>query len=169
MAISRSPLTLLTGRSRWILLALPVAGLLVALSLQIAHLRDADATAARRQDAVEVAQRVAIGLTSFKSGQSKSALDAVRGDLTGDLSKQVSSERTLLESILKDSAATSSSSVDLAGVDGDCHDTCRVIVALTADTKNHDTPKGEVRRYRMRLTLTARHDKWRASEMEMVP
>lgn len=145
-----------------------IAVLLAALIVQTILVVRAERAEADRRDATEVAERVAIGLTSFHADDRGKELAKLKHDLTGALQRQVTSERALLDA-MKDFKASSTSSVELAGVEAKGKKSCRVLVAVTARVKNQDAPTGEARLYRMRLTLYDVNGRWRASAMEMVP
>lgn len=149
------------SRLRSGLLAAVVA---IPLALEGSLLLLNGAESGRRADALAVARRVAVDMTSRNPGQGPSP-----HDLTGNLRRQIGAQQELLKSVLAKSSARSKSSVVLAGIESCEKSTCRALLAVNAHVRNADTPKGETRRYRMRLTLVHTGGDWKVRGMELVP
>jgi Mce-associated membrane protein len=96
-------------------------------------------------------------------------VDAVLAGATGDFKKQYESQRQMLTSEAIRTRATSTAEVVALGVGGFTDDAGYVLIAANSTVANTKTgSEGEVRYYRLRLSLVRDGDRWLTSDLEFV-
>lgn len=149
--------------------AVLLLALLAGALLQARTWNDHRQQSAARADAVATAERVAVGMTSLSGGASKAALARFGQDLTETLRRQLLGPSGQLSTMLRTAKVTSQGKALEAGLVAMDARSARVVVGVDASVTNASAPQGEVRRYRMLITLQRAGGTWRADTVELVP
>lgn len=157
---------------RWVIggLAVVLVGLLVGIGVLVAtrgHVDD-DLTAAQ-QEVAGAARTEAMAFLTVDHTDMDPLIDAVLAGATGDFAEQYESQRKTLTSEAVRTRATSTGEVVALGVGHLDDDSANVLVAANSTVTNTSTDsEGQVRYYRLRLTLVREGDRWLTSNLEFV-
>lgn len=161
-----------TRGSKWVIggLAVVLVGLLVGVGVVVAtraHVDD-DLTAAQ-QEVAAAARTEAMAFLTVDHTDMDRLIDAVLAGATGDFAEQYESQRKTLTSEALRTEATSSGEVVALGVGHLDDGSANVLVAANSIVTNTSTGgEGQVRYYRLRLTLVREGDRWLTSDLEFV-
>ncbi len=161
-------------RSRWIgpagtLLVVIVALVSVVVCLVAAmSWRSAVEDDRRDQDVLDVASSMAVNLVTLGQQTADADLARVIDGSTGDFREQFNSAADGFGSLLADGGVNSTGEVKSAGIVEASDERSTVLAAVTSIVKNNEAPDGEVRVYRMKLTLENIDNDWLVSNVEFV-
>ena len=157
---------------RWVIggLAVVLVGLLVGIGVLVStrgHVDD-DLTAAQ-QEVAGAARTEAMAFLTVDHTDMDPLIDAVLAGATGDFAEQYESQRKTLTGQAVRTKATSTGEVVALGVGHLDDDSANVLVAANSTVTNTSTgSEGQVRYYRLRLTLVREGDRWLTSNLEFV-
>jgi Mce-associated membrane protein len=157
---------------RWVIgaLAIVLVGLLVGIGV-LATSRDTvdeDLTATQHEIAA-AARAEALAFLTVDHENMEPLVDAVLAGATGGFKKQYESQREMLTSEAIRTKATSTAEVVALGVGGFTDDAGYVLIAANSTVANTKTgSEGQVRYYRLRLSLVRKGDRWLTSDLEFV-
>lgn len=147
-------------------------GVMIALTvLLVVQLRQPDPQKdedRRRTEVVQVADDVAVRLTSMSKETLDEDYKAFLSLTTGDLRDSFEGQGELFTSLIKDSAVQSKGKVVAHGLVKVTRSKAEVLVATRADVTNKEAPEGQTREYRMRVTLVRSGHAWLADSLELV-
>jgi Mce-associated membrane protein len=157
---------------RWVIggLSVVLAGLLVAIGLQVASREsvDEDLTAAQ-QEVAQAARTEALAFLTVDHEDMGPLIDAVLDGATGAFAEQYESQRDRLTSEAVRTEATSTGEVVALGVGDLEDDSATVLIAANSTVTNTSTgDEGQVRYYRLRLDLVRQDDRWLTSNVQFV-
>lgn len=157
---------------RWVIgaLALVLVGLLVGIGV-LATSRDAvDEDLTETQHEIAAAARAeALAFLTVDHEDMDPLVDAVLAGATGSFKEQYESQREMLTNEAVRTEATSTAEVVALGVGGFTDDAGDVLIAANSTVANSKTgPEGQVRYFRLRLSLVREGDRWLTSNLEFV-
>lgn len=162
------------SRSWWIgpaavfllLVVLILSTVVAAISALSAH-ESGDAEARDRQ-ILDIASTMAVNLVTLGQDSADSDLSRVIDGTTGEFRDQFVSAADGFGALLTDGGVESVGEVKAAGIVESTEEAATVLAAVTSTVKNNEAPDGEVRVYRMKLTLTNVDGAWLVSNVEFV-
>lgn len=152
------------------MLAVVLVGLLVAVGLLVTS-RGAvdDDLTATQQEIATAARTEAMAFLTVDHTDMDPLIDAVLAGATGDFAEQYESQRQMLTDETVRTRATSTAEVVALGVGDFDADAADVLVAANSTVTNTGTgSEGQVRYYRLRLSLVREGDRWLTSNVEFV-
>lgn len=157
---------------RWVVgaLALVLVGLLIGVGVLVGSRDTVDAGLTETQQEIAAAARAeALAFLTVDHKDMDPLVGAVLAGATGDFKKQYESQREMLTSEAVRTEATSTAEVVALGV-GDLTDEAGdVLIAANSTVTNTKTgSEGQVRYYRLRLSLVREGDRWLTSKLEFV-
>lgn len=161
-------------RSWWIG---PAASLLLVLVLVVSTIicvlstmsaRASDDTDARNRQILDTASAMAVNLVTLGQDSADSDLTRVIDGTTGGFREQFVSAADGFGALLTEGGVQSVGEVKSAGIVDSSDDSATVLAAVTSTVKNNEAPDGEVRVYRMKLSLTNVDGAWLVSNVEFV-
>ncbi|RYC13777.1 hypothetical protein [Nocardioides zhouii] len=157
---------------RWVIgaLVLVLVGLLVGIGVLVGSRDTADAELTQTQHDIAAAARAeALAFLTVDHENMDPLVDAVLSGATGRFKKQYESQREMLTSEAIRTEATSTAEVVALGVGGFTDDAGDVLIAANSTVTNTTTGnEGQVRYYRLRLSLVREGDRWLTSNVEFV-
>lgn len=166
-------------RVRWRVLLRPsflvlavLVGLVAAVGLaglraqqQVGDHRAAERAMAAAADRAEEGMRLLVGI----DGQSSASnLDQLSRWAADDFAEQLTTLAATVTGVLAQGDVVSKGDVTAVGVEGTRADRATVLVAATALVTNSELPDGELRTYRMAVTLRLDEDDWKITEVEFL-
>jgi Mce-associated membrane protein len=151
-------------------LVVVLVALLVAVGLLVTSRGAVDDDLTATQKEIATAARVeAMAFLTVDHENMDPLIDAVLAGATGDFAEQYESQREKLKDEAVRTEATSQAEVVALGV-GDFDDAdADVLIAANSTVTNTGTgSKGQVRYYRLRLSLVREGDRWLTSDIEFV-
>ena len=157
---------------RWVIvaLALVLVGLLVGIGALATSRDSVDEDLTETQHEIAAAARAeALAFLTVDHENMDPLVDAVLAGATGRFKKQYESQREMLTSEAIRTEATSTAEVVALGVGGFTDDAGYVLIAANSTVANTKTgTEGQVRYYRLRLSLVREGDRWLTSDVEFV-
>ena len=159
-------------RSRPSVLVTSLAAVLVVLvgagvALML-HNRALTSAAADRIAALQVAQAVAINLTTFSPQDVASQIQTLNSESTGSFRDQIAGYSEAFQAVLKQGDVKSTGTISAAGIEKFDGDTAAAVVTVAARLTSAQNPQGEPRSYRLTIGLQRNDDKWLASNVNFV-
>ncbi|GAA1918790.1 hypothetical protein [Nocardioides hwasunensis] len=156
----------------WVIggLVVVLAGLLVAIGLQVSS-RGAvdDALTARQQQVAEAARAEAVAFLTVDHRGMDPLIDAVLAGATGDFADKYAAQRGTLTKETRRNRVTSTGEVVSLGVGDLDDDAATVLVAANSTVMNASTyGEAQTRYYRMRLELVLEDGRWLTRNLEFV-
>lgn len=151
-----------------LVLGLIAVALLVLAFVQVRHESPDEQRDDARAEVFEVADQVAVRLTSMTRGTVEKDFDSFLALTTGELRRSFESQGELFTTLVKDSQVQSKGAVVQHGIMKIDAKRAEVLVATSAEVVNKETPEGEAREYRMRIVLVLVDEQWRAESLELV-
>lgn len=150
----------------FLVLVIVVAGAIGSISaIAAGTASDADA---RDRQILNVASGMAANLVTLGKDNADADLSRVIDGTTGDFREQFVSAAVGFGELLAEGGVESVGEVKSAGIVDSNDETAIVLAAVTSTVKNNEAPTGEVRVYRMKLTLADIEGKWLVSNVEFV-
>ena len=157
---------------RWLIgaLALVLVSLLVGIGVLATSRGSVDDDLTATQHEIAAAARAeALAFLTVDHTNMEPLVEAVLAGATGDFKEQYESQREKLTSEAVRTEATSTAEVVALGVGGFTEDAGDVLIAANSTVANTRTDrKGQVRYYRLRLSLVRVGDEWLTSNVEFV-
>ncbi|KXF55786.1 hypothetical protein AXA44_36760 [Rhodococcus sp. SC4] len=139
-----------------------------ATAMSWGDVHDAERADALRTSAMEVARDASISLTSIKPDAAQQSIDHILSMSTGEFKDQFAQQAATVLQMVTDSKVDSTGNVVESGL-VDVDDTkAQVLTAVTATVRNAQTPDGEQRHFRMRVSLIQDDGRWMISNLEFV-
>ena len=158
-------------RSRWgptLLIVLILAAAAFAIS-QGREWQDQRGAASDRSEAVSVAKKVAVELSTTNFETVDADLDAVLKLATGEFETTVRGNKSAQSALVKQYKVRSATEIDESGVVSQSADTVKVALALTSQIKNSRSDDIQTQLYRMVVQVQKQSDGlWLASNVEFV-
>lgn len=161
-------------RRRRLLAALVALALLAAVALGgyawREHDRASDLAAARteRSAALSTARSAASLLLALDASTGKATLARLGEMATGAFAEQVDTLADTVAGVLTQGKVSSRGSVTSAGVETLGRGKATVLVAATAAVANSELPQGELRTFRMAISLVGSDRDWKVSDVEFL-
>jgi Mce-associated membrane protein len=157
---------------RWLIgsLVLVLVGMLVGIGALATSRGTVDEDLTETQHEIAAAARAeALAFLTVDHEDMDPLVDAVLAGATGDFKEQYDSQREMLTSEAVRTEATSTAEVVALGVGGFTDDAGDVLIAANSTVTNTKTgSEGQVRYYRLRLSLVRKGDRWLTSKLEFV-
>lgn len=122
----------------------------------------------RNNEILSTASEMSVNLVTMGHSSADSDLARILDGTTGDFRAQFASMADGFQSLLDQGAVQSSGQVVGAGIAEADNDRATVLSAVTSTVKNSEAPDGEVRVYRMKLSLDHTAGRWLVSNVEFV-
>jgi Mce-associated membrane protein len=151
-------------------LALVLVGLLVGIGVLATSRDTVDEDLTETQHEIAAAARAeALAFLTVDHEDMDPLVDAVLAGATGSFKEQYESQREMLTNEAVRTEATSTAEVVALGVGGFTDDAGDVLIAANSTVANSKTgPEGQVRYFRLRLSLVREGDRWLTSNLEFV-
>lgn len=151
-------------------LAVVLVGLLVGIGVLATSRDTVDEDLTETQHEIAAAARAeALAFLTVDHENMAPLVDAVLAGATGSFKKQYASQRETLTSEAERTQATSTAEVVALGVGGFTENAGDVLIAANSTVANTKTgSEGQVRYYRLRLSLVRKGDRWLTSNLEFV-
>jgi Mce-associated membrane protein len=146
--------------------ALAIAAAVAGAFLLSQVLRN-DAVKTRNTQAIDTAKQVVVNLTTLRKDTAKNDIDRILSGTTGDFRTQFVTAADSFQKALVDGHVDTTGVVDEAGLVAADGSHATVLIAATSTVKNTDTPQGQPRVYRMKVTLE-HATSWLVSNVEFV-
>ena len=148
-------------------------GLVIAVATVVGAISAITASAAldadsRDRQILDVATGMAVNLVTLGKDNADADLSRVIDGTTGDFREQFVSAADGFGALLAEGGVESVGEVKSAGIVESNDETATVLAAVTSTVKNIEAPTGEVRVYRMKLTLADIEGAWLVSNVEFV-
>ncbi|APE37077.1 hypothetical protein BOX37_27660 [Nocardia mangyaensis] len=117
---------------------------------------------------LDTGRRVAAELVSLNHTSAKENLDTIAANSTGSFRDQFDKVSGTFSSVLTQGQVESSGEVKEAGIVSVGDDRAVIIAAVTSTVKNSEVPEGQMRVYRMKMTLEKNGSDWLVSDVEFV-
>ena len=157
---------------RWVIgaLTLVLVGLLVGIGVLVTSRDSVDEGLTETHHEIAAAARAeALAFLTVDHRNMDPLVDAVLAGATGSFKEQYESQREKLTSEAIRTEATSTAEVVALGVGGFTEDSGYVLIAANSTVANTKTGKaGQVRYYRLRLSLVREGGRWLTSDLEFV-
>lgn len=140
-----------------------VVGVLSGLSA-----RNAAVAEGRDKQVLEVASGMAVNLVTLGQHSADSDLSRVIDGTTGEFREQFVSAAEGFGALLTEGGVESTGEVRSSGIVDANEEAATVLAAVTSTVKNNEAPEGEIRVYRMKLSLTKVDGAWLVSNVEFV-
>jgi Mce-associated membrane protein len=161
-------------RARWIgpvgtllVVIIAVVSVVVCIVASLSWRSAVDADK-RNAEVLDVASTMAVNLVTLGKQTADADLARVIDGTTGDFRDQFVSAADGFDSLLTDGGVDSTGGVKSAGIVDASDEQATVLAAVTSTVKNNEAPDGEVRVYRMKLTLDNVDGRWLVSNVEFV-
>lgn len=171
-----SPETSDNRRSRWKWISVGMTILLIGVSiaaiavfvLALSSWQATTAAEARDRQVLDVASTMAVNLVTLGKSTADADLARVVDGTTGDFREQFVSAADGFGTLLADGGVESIGEVKSAGIVASNDEKSTVLAAVTSTVKNNEAPDGEIRVYRMKLTLENVDSQWLVANVEFV-
>lgn len=151
-------------------LTVVLVALLVGITVLATSRGAVDDDLTRTQQEIAAAARTeALAFLTVDHTDMDPLIDAVLEGATGDFKEQYESQRDMLTSEAVRTEATSAAEIVALGVGGFTDDAAGVLIAANSTVTNTSTgSEGQVRYYRLRLSLVREGDRWLTDDVEFV-
>lgn len=157
---------------RWPALITALAGVFLVLAVTAGVLGSmvaaADDRADRRAAAVATAEEVATGMLELDFRNSPETIDRMLAVSTGPLREQLTALSATLTSLLDQGQVSSDGTITAAGIETIDDTSAQVLLAAQATVRNAELPDGQLRTYKMVVTVQRDGDRWLASAVDFV-
>ncbi|MCD2114736.1 hypothetical protein LQ384_26910 [Rhodococcus rhodochrous] len=127
-----------------------------------------EAAAARDVAILDAAAQMATNLVSLGHQSVDEDLEKISDGTTGPIHDQLSASVLGFVDVLNEGQVESTGEVKSAGIVDSTDDHATVLAAVTSTVKNTEAPDGEIRVYRMKMTLDLVEGRWLVSNVEFV-
>jgi Mce-associated membrane protein len=150
-------------------LVLAVVALAATGMYQLVSVLHTRSQLAGQEQALATARQAAVNLTTVSPTTAAQDLQRVIAGATGTFRDQYAQQEKTIDHVITASQVTSTSQANSAGLVSYTSDSAVALVAISANVRNKQTPNGQPRAYRMRITLKRTNADWLVSSMEFVP
>ncbi|BAH55891.1 MULTISPECIES: hypothetical protein [Rhodococcus] len=130
--------------------------------------RTTDAAAARDVSILDTATQMSTNLVTLRHQSVDEDIKKVADGTTGPFHDQFATSSGGFGDVLNQGQVESTGEVKSAGIIDSSDDHATVLAAVTSTVKNTEAPDGEMRVYRMKLTLDLVDGRWLVSDVEFV-
>lgn len=130
--------------------------------------KNAHAVTERDNAVVATASDMAVNLVTLRHDSADADLARVIDGTTGPFREQFTGSADQFGALLSQGAVESTGEVRSAGIVEATDSHAVALAAVTSTVKNNEAPDGEIRVYRMKLTLDHIDDRWMVSNVEFV-
>ncbi|MFC9355199.1 hypothetical protein ACFTZB_01260 [Rhodococcus sp. NPDC057014] len=130
--------------------------------------RTTEAAAARNATVLDTATQMATNLVTLRHQSIDEDIQKVADGTTGPFHEQFATSSSGFGDVLNQGQVESTGEVKSAGVVDATDDHATVLAAVTSTVKNTEAPDGEMRVYRMKMTLDLVEGRWLVSNVEFV-
>ncbi|OPX16597.1 hypothetical protein B1964_04055 [Gordonia sp. i37] len=160
------------SRGRWlavmlVCVALVIAGIAYGAVLFTSH-RDAQAVDTRNALVLSTTREAAADLVTLRHNSADADVQRIRNLSTGDFQNQISDTTGSFSAILTQGQVDSVGSARQVALVSADDSKATTIAAVTSTVKNSETPEGQQRVYRMKLSLENHGGRWLVSNVEFV-
>jgi Mce-associated membrane protein len=148
---------------------LVVAGLLVLGTIYYQRAQASADRDAAREGALGAARQVSLALTTIDAGTVDRNVDQLTKSAADSFKPQLTQQADSIRQVVTQSKVSSRGTVGEAAVSRSDGDTAVVLTAVQATVSNAETPQGQERQYRFRISLRHSGDQWLVSNLEFVP
>lgn len=136
--------------------------------VSLSSLRTEEANDTRDSQILNTVRQVVVNLVTLRHQSVDEDIQRVADGTTGPFREQFTSASVSFGDVLNTGQVESTGEVEEAGI-VTADDTHAVaLAAVTSTVKNTEAPDGEIRVYRMKVTLDVVNDKWLVSDVEFV-
>lgn len=157
---------------RWLtVLGALLAALVVVLAGVVAlalHKRSADAIEAQRPAVLSSAERFAVALSSLSSEGDKSGMDGLKELSTEAYKITLNGQAAALHLVFQVGDVRSQGRVVVNGIERIDRRAAVTLTSVETQVSDLKVPQGEVRKYRLAITLERNDDRWLVSAVDMV-
>ena len=149
-----------------VLLLLVLCALVAGIVLTVLDRHAEDRRDERRQAALQAARQQAVNLTTISFETADRDLARIVAAATGTLKTQFQAQQKSFPDVLRREKSVSVGTVLAAGVSADTGDRVEALVAVDAAVRNATSgTTGQVKHYRMDMTLVRRSGRWLVSSV----
>ncbi|MDV7354818.1 hypothetical protein R4282_17630 [Rhodococcus oxybenzonivorans] len=148
-------------------LVIAIAALVVG-GVSWTNLRSEQAAQSRDQQVLETARQVVVNLVTLRHQSVDEDIQRVADGTTGPFRDQFTSASGSFGDVLNQGQVESTGEVKEAGLVEADDDHAVVLAAVTSTVKNTEAPDGEIRVYRMKVSLDSVDGNWLVSDVEFV-
>ncbi|MGW5145888.1 hypothetical protein [Rhodococcus koreensis] len=141
---------------------------LVVGGLSWTNLRTEQAAQSRDEQVLETARQVVVNLVTLRHQSVDEDIQRVADGTTGPFRDQFTSASGSFGDVLNQGQVESTGEVKEAGLVEADDDHAVVLAAVTSTVKNTEAPDGEIRVYRMKVSLDSADGNWLVSDVEFV-
>ncbi|MFC9838068.1 hypothetical protein ACFVKB_30310 [Rhodococcus sp. NPDC127530] len=132
------------------------------------NLRTEQAAQSRGEQVLETARQVVVNLVTLRHQSVDEDIQRVADGTTGPFRDQFTSASGSFGDVLNQGQVESTGEVKEAGLVESDDDHAVVLAAVTSTVKNTEAPDGEIRVYRMKVSLDSVDGNWLVSDVEFV-
>lgn len=132
------------------------------------NLRAEQAAQSRDEQVLETARQVVVNLVTLRHQSVDEDIQRVADGTTGPFRDQFTSASGSFGDVLNQGQVESTGEVKEAGLVEADNDHAVVLAAVTSTVKNTEAPDGEIRVYRMKISLDSVDGNWLVSDVEFV-
>ncbi|MFC9362163.1 hypothetical protein ACFTZB_37010 [Rhodococcus sp. NPDC057014] len=148
--------------------ALVALAALVVGGVSWTNLRAEQTAQSRDQQVLETARQVVVNLVTLRHQSVDEDIQRVADGTTGPFRDQFTSASGSFGDVLNQGQVESTGEVKEAGLVKADDDHAVVLAAVTSTVKNTEAPDGEIRVYRMKVSLDSVDGRWLVSDVEFV-
>ncbi|QDQ90344.1 hypothetical protein FND50_05770 [Rhodococcus sp. WB9] len=149
-------------------IALVALAALVVGGVSWTNLRAEQAAQSRDEQILETARQVVVNLVTLRHQSVDEDIQRVADGTTGPFRDQFTSASGSFGDVLNQGQVESTGEVKEAGLVTSDDDHAVVLAAVTSTVKNTEAPDGEIRVYRMKVSLDSVDGNWLVSDVEFV-
>ncbi|MBC2642159.1 MULTISPECIES: hypothetical protein [unclassified Rhodococcus (in: high G+C Gram-positive bacteria)] len=149
-------------------IALVALAALVVGGVSWTNLRAEQAAQSRDEQILETARQVVVNLVTLRHQSVDEDIQRVADGTTGPFRDQFTSASGSFGDVLNQGQVESTGEVKEAGLVTSDDDHGVVLAAVTSTVKNTEAPDGEIRVYRMKVSLDSVDGRWLVSDVEFV-
>ncbi|MDH6288450.1 hypothetical protein ACNJ7E_38665 [Rhodococcus sp. NM-2] len=149
-------------------IALVALAALVVGGVSWTNLRAEQAAQSRDEQILETARQVVVNLVTLRHQSVDEDIQRVADGTTGPFREQFTSASGSFGDVLNQGQVESTGEVKEAGLVTSDDEHAVVLAAVTSTVKNTEAPNGEIRVYRMKVSLDSVDGNWLVSDVEFV-
>lgn len=123
----------------------------------------------RRDEVTQVTRQMMTNLVTLRFDTAQADVDRLLDGATGSFREQFGGQAGAFRNVLEQGRVVSTGHVTEVGVQDVTDENATALAAVRARVANSDSPNGEDRNYRMRVTLQHKDDRWLVADVEFVP
>ncbi|MFE3229215.1 hypothetical protein [Nocardia sp. NPDC059228] len=149
-----------------------LSALLIGVAISATHfnldVHENRAATERDHAVLDTGRRVAAELVTLDHNSAQRDLDSIAANSTGSFRDQFSKVSGTFASVLSQGRVESTGEVKEVGISSADDHHATVLAAVTSTVKNTEAPDGQLRVYRMKMSLDKIDSKWLVSNVEFV-